>query len=437
MKILIICYCYPPDPGPRAYRWSAIAGHWAELGHDVDVVSGRKLGAPDFEVVGGVRVHRVGGALTENLRLSIERRRKARGPGQGTQSNEALGGASFSGWAALLKALHDLTWKKLYWPDSACLWFFPARAKALELTGGGTYDAVISTSTPYTGHLVGAAVKKYSPGLHWMVDIGDPFSFNEPPWNNAAIHRGRNYRSERSVLGLADSVSVTVESCKRAYEEAFPETADKIEVIPPLLSGKSRPGRPARPGSDGPKLVFAGSLYKDIRNPGYLLKLLAALIEAQPQTQAHFYGRVNDCAECFAPYDRLLGRSLFVHGPVDRETALRETGDADILVNIGNKTTYQLPSKIVDYLGAGRPILNMVASEDDSSVAFLNGHPAALILIEDEALLADNAEALVDFVGSSPAVPETVIEGLLAPYRIEAVESRYMSLLASGNTPVE
>ena len=68
MRILVICYCYPPDIGPRAFRWSAVAAHWARQGHEVHVVSGRKPGAAREEGLDGVHVHRAGGAVIDNLR---------------------------------------------------------------------------------------------------------------------------------------------------------------------------------------------------------------------------------------------------------------------------------------------------------------------------------------------------------------------------------
>ncbi len=255
MKVLIICYCYPPDPGPRAYRWSAIAERWAEMGHEVHVVSGWKLGAREQELLGGVQVHRVGGAFSENLRLWIERRRGG-AKKEGPQREESLGGERFSGWARIAKIVHDATWKKVYWPDSTCLWFFAARKKALQLIGETAFDAVISTSTPYTGHLVGRAVKAAQGGIHWMVDIGDPFWFGKPALNNSALHGSRNRRSEQEILEICDSATVTVASCQRNYEEAFSGITGKIEVVPPLFSGDAL--TPIRSSSATKKLVFTG-----------------------------------------------------------------------------------------------------------------------------------------------------------------------------------
>ncbi|MBK8349312.1 MAG: hypothetical protein IPL08_17495 [Saprospiraceae bacterium] len=43
----------------------------------------------------------------------------------------------------------------------------------------------------------------------------------------------------------------------------------------------------------------------------------------------------------------------------------------DILINIGNITEYHLPSKIIDYLAAYRPIVNLMSNENDSVKHFI------------------------------------------------------------------
>ena len=435
MKILIICYCYPPDLGPRAFRWSAIAEHWAGEGHDVHVVSGRKRGAPRQENLNGVSVHRVGGGLTENLRMWIEARKSRQTSNDGDQfSQETLGGLEFSDAAGMAKRIHDLTWKKVYWPDSACLWFFPALRKTKQVLRKGGFDAVISTSTPYTGHLVGQSVKKRFPNLHWMVDIGDPFSFYEStmPWNNFTLYRRLNRWSEKRVLEDSDSISVTVKSCLDEYARLFPGIESKSKVIPPILTHETGNAQPAsKKNRPGKRLVYAGALYRDIRNPTYLLKVLEGLFLQRPEDEVHFFGRINDCLPCFEPFRERLGNNIFLHGPVPRTQALAELEAADVLINIGNDTTYQLPSKLVDYVATGRAILNIVTKEGDSSLDFLRKYPSTLNMFD----LGDNLgpkdiERFVAFVASPPEISTTEIARLTNRFRSSSLASDYIKMIA-------
>ena len=427
MNILIICYCYPPDLGPRASRWSAIAEYWATQGYQVHVISAGILGVLPKETLNGVQVHRVGGTIVEKMRRWLKKETSQSAtvsPGQ-----EASSKRSRSGLGSLIKTVHDLTWKKLYWPESNCLWFFPARTKALKLVSEISFDAVISTSTPYTGHLVGKAVKKAHPNVPWTVDIGDPFSFGQPPWNNTAIYEGLNHRSEAKVLKAADSISVTVDSCKKAYGRLFPGVEDNITVIPPLFSGVISDPSEKPKTHKGCHLVFAGSLYKEIRNPAYFLKLLSGVIEQVPEIEVHFYGRMNDCADLFAPHLKKFPKNFFVHGLVPREVAAGALAKADVLINIANRTRHQLPSKLVDYMASGKPILNIVSIEDDNSLSFLSSYPNTATIIESsEQRDKGDIDRVSNFISNSETVPRQMIECLLKPFQVPAVEAQYRKL---------
>ena len=424
MKILVICYCYPPDPGPRAYRWSAIARHWAAAGHEVHVISARKGGAPTRETLDGVEVHRVGGAISENVRIRLERLRG--GGGTAEPSDEGIGSTGFSGWARWLKLLHDATWQKIYWPESACLWYFPAARKALELARRIAFDNLISVSTPFTGHLVGKRVKGVFPDLHWLVDIGDPFSFGEPPFNNERLHAARNLRSERALFASADAISVTVRSCAEEYARRFPESAAKIAVIPPLYSAPAPAPEPEEKRGGKARLVFTGSLYAAIRNPGCVLEIMAHILPDRPNFELHFYGRVNDCAGIFEAHRAKLGGQLFVHGPVPRDEAQAAVAGAHALINIGNATRFQLPSKLVDYAASGKPIVNLVSVPDDAAVGFLENYPQSLTVVEETALEARELARLTTFLDNAEDFPPDAVSRILSPYGIDAVTAGYL-----------
>ena len=50
----------------------------------------------------------------------------------------------------------------------------------------------------------------------------------------------------------------------------------------------------------------------------------------------------------------------------------------DFLVNLGNRSDFQLPSKSADYWLAGTPIINLTQIESDTFSQFLAGHPLLL-----------------------------------------------------------
>jgi 2-polyprenyl-3-methyl-5-hydroxy-6-metoxy-1,4-benzoquinol methylase len=402
-------------------------------GNQVHVISAGSPDALSEESLNGVNVHRVGGMISEKLRRWF----KDEAP-QPVVERSVTGESdkSFRNvMGALVQIVHDLTWKKFYWPESTCLWFFPARAKALKLIDDISFEAVISTSTPYTGHLVGKEVKKAQPDLPWTVDIGDPFSFGHPPWNNTSLYKKLNHRSESNVLEAADNISVTVVACKKIYSELFPGIEDKITVIPPLFSGTGLSVHEKTESKKGCRLVFTGSLYKEIRNPAYLLELLSGVFKKAPETSAFFYGRMNDCEDLFEPYLKNFPKNLFVHGLVSREMAANAVHQADILMNIANRTRYQLPSKLVDYMASGKPVLNIVSIEDDNSVSFLSSYPMAATFMERPfGNIKDDVERVFDFITNSEMISQQETGRIIQPYLIPAVETQYQNIIYQAET---
>lgn len=421
MKLLVLTYHYAPDANPRAFRWTALTRYMAGLGHEVAVVAGWKPGQARREILDGVTVWRVGGSLVERLRRLM----RASGP-----AAQTAGKAPTASWLSrLARSLYTTTWRRLYWPDHAALWIAPARRAASRLLRQGSFDALITVSHPFSSHWAGLKLKRERPGLRWLCDVGDPFAFfTEIPLNNHKLYAARNFRAEAQVLGQADAVAVTVESCRQSYIAHFPATESKLTVIPPLLSA------PAVEASTPPagriRLVYSGTLYPGLRDPGYLFQIVMALLERGIDCELHLFGQLNDCERLIRSLPGHGRERIVVHGIVDRLLLARELAEASALVNIGNQTRHQLPSKLVEYVAAGRPILNLHTGSDDSSLAFLAHHPAALSIgITGQAPDEKAVNQVLAFLRAPPTVDPATTSAMIAPYRTDAIGNAYLALL--------
>lgn len=432
MRLLIVSNIYHPSLSPRAFRWTTLAEHWASRGHEVDVVCGWKPGLSEDEEVNGVRIRRVGRGITEALRARL-----LGGTGGSAESSAGAIAPRRSGLRAVAKWVHDHTWKKLYWPDYACLWCFPATRACARLLSGRHYDAMISVSDPFTSQIVGMRLKRRMPSLRWIADIGDPFCYRDrTQTNNHRLYSGLNYAVERRIFRLADAISVTTGLTAARYRELFPESAGKVRVIPPLVSLPVESDVPHQPlfASDGKiRLVFLGTLYKEIRNPRYLLRLFSRLLQADigSRLELHMFGDIHDCGECFDECGSLMGDKIVLHGLVGREIAGHALREADVLVNIGNDTTYQLPSKVVEYASTGSRVLNLVKSAEDSSVEFFESYPAALTLVEGDHAPGQFDELLGFVRDPRPRVEGQELERLLSGFAVEQIADGYIQLLVN------
>jgi len=428
-KVLIISFQYWPALNARAFRWTALAEAWVRAGREVHVVCARVPDRPALETRNGVRVHRVGSAWVERLRGAVMPR-----SGGTTVKPNAV-------WRILTAVARNL-WHGIYWPDTSCTWYFAARNKARKLLATIDPDAVVSVSPAFTAVAVGRSLAHPTRrGFRWLIDLGDPFSFaEEAPPNNFRLYRQLNIRFERGCFAAADSVSVTTAETRERYAALFPESAQKIAVIPPLVALPETVIAVGHSDSSGCRqLAFLGRLYPTIRRPDFLLALFAALGEAPEgkRYELHFYGETRECGASFAPYQYMVGKTLFLHGLVQRERAASAMHSADVLVNIGNDTRYQLPSKIVEYAMTGRPILNLVPRPDDSSAKFLADHPAHLTLVARVGGPApEDVNRLREFLErNQEEISKAVLHKWLAPYTLPEISSRYDALLSSALAP--
>lgn len=435
MHLLIVSYSYHPALNPRAFRWTELAEYWAAAGDTVDVIAGWSPGSSRTETRNGVRVYRVGGKMMERLRAWLTGRsvRASGAAGRNGRSGTANSAPRAAGSiGAVAKWLHDKTWKKLYWPDYVCFWYFAAARQAERLIAERRYDALVTVSLPFTSHLVGRRIKRKSPELTWLVDTGDPFCFLEAtPHNNLRLYKRLNYRAERAVFADSDAVAVTTEATRRIYQKLFPEAAGKIEVIAPLAP-RQEPNARERVFADdnGLRLVFVGTLYRTIRDPSPLLATFDRLLQTElgSRLELHFFGGNNDCETYFDRYADLMGKKIFLHGIVPRARALAAIQEAAALINIGNLTPYQLPSKLLEYMVSGRPIINFVSGPDDSSLGLLAEYPRNLNVPRDapvERLAADIHGFL-----RRPAPPRAG-NGVdtLEQFRCPAIAGRYRALM--------
>ena len=53
-------------------------------------------------------------------------------------------------------------------------------------------------------------------------------------------------------------------------------------------------------------------------------------------------------------------------------------------MNLGNAVSNQIPSKLFEYFGTGKPILHLSPRADDAVLPYLQRYPLALVLSEQE-----------------------------------------------------
>jgi Glycosyl transferase 4-like domain len=188
-SILLVAQLSPPSELSAARRVAGLAKYLDRLGHRITVLTSLSSGRGP---VTGARVVRTRDLLVS--RLNWRR-----------QSFEALAGeADGGGYEAAPSRLASV-----FVPDLAVVGWLPfalPRCRALAADA----DAVITTSPPHSGHLVGLALR--GRGVPWVADFRDGWTFesDRPPWPLAA-QRELDEGLERAVVRGADALVAVAE----------------------------------------------------------------------------------------------------------------------------------------------------------------------------------------------------------------------------------
>src|SRR5947209_6890069 len=167
-SILLVAQLAPPSELSAARRVAGLAKYLDRLGHRVTVLTSLASGRGP---VPGARAIRTRDAMVSALNWRRE-------------SFAALaGGSGDGGYEGRPSRLASL-----FVPDLAVAGWLPfALPRARDLAAGA--DAVITTSPPHSGHLVGLALR--GRGLPWVADFRDGWTFESDQIGRASCRESR------------------------------------------------------------------------------------------------------------------------------------------------------------------------------------------------------------------------------------------------------
>lgn len=425
MKLLVVTAWFYPFIHPRAHRWTEITAQWAREGHEVQVVTAKTLETKQSGLFRGVEVHRVGYDSLKECIYALLSLKSGRGrvgvmPRKPGLAEKALN------WC------YSHFWKQVYFPDDAMIWYYPAKNKIIQLIKNQSFDCIITVSLPFTGHLLGLAVKRKFPRLKWMADIGDPFSFQAKPPNNRCLYGRLNQKLEYKIIEMADTVCVTTKGLRKHYQELFHlPHFNHCRVIPPL-AGREKSGLPLEPLATAFHIGYFGALYAPTRTPDALLELMDAIMEQAPEFSGklllHFWG------EIFPEFYNLLSSRKYVilHGLRPRDEVAARMSEMDVLVSIGNITSFQLPSKTVDYHAANKPVLHLSFVADDPILEIMGNSPLLLALqLRSGKISGTDVTKCIRWLNNLPVATEMPD---MEHYSIRAIAGSYLPGLAGDKT---
>lgn len=381
MKILLLIYTYYPSNSPRSLRWTSIAEDLSKRGYEVHVLTKSFKNQPIKELINNVLVYRNSLSVLrffEFLKKIKSRRNKLYDYSDVKPMRNPIG--SFV--HGIIHSIYSMTIKKIIWPDADFIWILPIFFKARKLIKLNNYSVFISVSHPFSAHVSGMLIHKCFPTIKWLADCGDPFAFSvETPSNNFKLWGKLNYLMEQKLINEVDFFCCTTPQTEVMYHKHFLSSKKKLIVIPPLINDVTFDFLSQNIENDKNgeiKLLFSGRFYKTLRPPELLLDLLEEIIREseflKTRLKLYIVGSPNIIQDELNKRSS-LAESVILCGEKSHSDTLRAIRSSDILINLGNSMTYQLPSKIVEYLASGKPIINVCNNMGDSSADVLSQYP--------------------------------------------------------------
>lgn len=300
--------------------------------------------------------------------------------------------------AALPWRVHHALTRWLLVSDEQAGWYPFALAAASDLIRRGGIDAIYTTSTPYTAHLVGLRLKQRF-GLPWVADLRDPWSDNTAIRPPTAWHRQRIRRWEQQVISAADRVTLVSEPMAQDFRAAYPQVEPQRFLFLPNgfdwddFAHTEPAGR--QPGRMG--IVYSGSFYGQ-RSSQPFLDALRNVLDSDNLPRAAIHVRlVGNVGQATIDQVTALGLGDVVEatGYLAHRQSVAYVLGADVLLLMiapGPGSAGVLTGKIFEYLAARRPILALTPPS------------AAADLIRDS-----RAGVVID-PGDGPAIERQLVE---------------------------
>ncbi len=264
----------------------------------------------------------------------------------------------------IFRALWRLAPPLKQWPDEKRVWMPGALRAARASLDASPADVIVSFAQPWSDHLIALALKRER-GLPWVAHFSDPW-VDSPYYRAGPRARRRAEAWERQVIDEATRVvfvnAYTRDRVMAKYQAAH---LSKTAVIPQGFEPPVRSPRPTA-GRTGPlRVVYTGRFYDGLRTPDVFLHAMAEANQQVPLAGRLEVQFVGAGMSVYAKRAQLLGLgdSVVFSGRVSPEQAQERAGAADLLLVIDAPSpdgpSLFLPSKLIDYLPLGTPILGI------------------------------------------------------------------------------
>ena len=346
-KYLIVTHQFLPHVSPRTTRWKLLVDELVSLGHEVTVLTGTKQHSQDSNI----EIIFVGNSRASNVVVNL------RNQSNSLDSKNRIKSIIFK----LLKKVYRFVIRNFAWPDYTMFWLisvFRVRKK-LNLE----YDVLVTVSLPFSSHIAGYLINKKI-GKPWIMDVGDPFTLKTTaPENNSFLYGRLNKHYEMKFYKQASKVLFTHDDARKIHIKEFHINPSITAVGQPISKFREHLYEQTKNynyTNNDIKFGYFGIFTHGVRTPVNFINFL----DKFQNYEMHWY--INSDSESILQKNRLDSSKHNFNSHVARDEALQlMTKSFHCLVSIGNLNPNQIPSKVIEYIATGKPVIHFAEINDD------------------------------------------------------------------------
>lgn len=121
------------------------------------------------------------------------------------------------------------------------------------------------------------------------------------------------------------------------------------------------------------EIIFAGSVVPGLREPDIPFQIIMDILPSIDDDIV-FYFYIN-CPEKFKSFEKESNGRIRICSFISREELGKKLANSYMLLIIGNMNSFQMPSKVVEYISYKKPLVFFQFEQNDPSCRYLNLYP--------------------------------------------------------------
>ena len=383
-KLLFIVGMYYPRYSANGLCVKNVVDECIEKGYDVTCVSNGFYGDESSLVLDRAKVYRVKARLYDRVAFRCD-----------MMHNRAFA-KTIKAMAKLVLNVKNVICSP-FWPTNTPMYTSRLYKASVRLHEKEHFDAVICAYTPASCVMAGYRLKATYPNVTFIPYFLDALSAGYGPKffsKKRTVKKG--LKKEDKIFKAADKVVVMQSTREHHFAHNVRFKKKMIFLDVPMLKKVSDDWETTE--KDGNvKLLYVGSLDPKIRDPQIFIDTLMQL--DNERVTVELVGNIT-CKSMFDEFKDIYKDRLVFTAFLNHDDLAEKISQADVLVNIGNRVSTMVPSKIFEYMSYGKPIVSTKDIDDEPSAKYLSQYPLALIL-SSESSAEMNAEKLSKFLSTS------------------------------------